>query len=477
MEGKREASARGRSRAEQVLLITLSSAWVALLYSAFNPLFHGDSGGYTVTGCAIWGPIPIRVWDGGRTPLYPALLSLLQHVASGTCVAEPAHRVLALVTVVQLVLWLASVAYLHRALASTGRLVRVGAVALVVLSPLHALFIRQILTEALAASLLNVFLAHLGRFVLQGRSRRDATLVFTSFTLLVLTRPQVLLPLLPIVAFVLWTGAERLRLLGRLALVTALPLVGLASFNQWNHRHFSLTTLDGYARTGVVYNIFDRVHPEDVVLGEIMSRQYRADLAAGGSDGLVFARAFDEIRRNIDHMPYRKRRGPASSDLNAYMGRVGTYLILENPGTVVRNTAASAVQFWNLGVLAVQFRSDGEARSPGLDRNIAHEGPYALYLLAQRADIALRRACILVLPFLLLAAALRRGPRSVALAALLYLTFVGNFVFVAIFNVVQARYVVLLQPLLMLSACLALEALLRERREAGKALPEEAAAA
>jgi 4-amino-4-deoxy-L-arabinose transferase-like glycosyltransferase len=234
-----------------------------------------------------WGPIGIGAYDGARTPLYPLFLTALQHVFSGRCLVEPRHGVLDLISGVQLLLYLGSTVYLYRALGDLGIVVRLVGMAAIAFSPLHALFARQILTEALAAPLVLLFMAHLLRFALRGRSERDATLSFVLFTLLVLTRPNVLVPLAPAVAFVLGFGAQRKRLLGRAALAVGLPLLVAMSLNFANRRHFKLTNFDGYASTQVVYNLFDRVHEEDSVLGSILSRQHRTDLGTGQASGDV----------------------------------------------------------------------------------------------------------------------------------------------------------------------------------------------
>ena len=305
-----------RTRAEGAALVAVAAAWILLLYAGFNPLMYGDSPGYVAPGCMLWGPIGVRDYDGARTPLYPLFLSALQHLHSGTCLLEPAPGALELVTAVQLLLHVASIAYLYRALAGTGRLVRLLGIAAIAFSPLQALATRQILSEALAGPLLLAFLAHLLRFA-RGRSERDATLAFALLALLTLTRPNVLVPLLPAAALVPWLGGDRRRLLARAGLLVGLPLLLLACFNLANRGHFKLTNFDGFAKTHVVYNLFDRVHEEDRVLGEIMSRQHQLDLANGAADGQVVWRSMPEILEGPRPDAVREAGPPVGGELRS----------------------------------------------------------------------------------------------------------------------------------------------------------------
>ncbi len=453
-----------RTRAEGAALVAVAAAWILLLYAGFNPLMYGDSPGYVAPGCMLWGPIGVRDYDGARTPLYPLFLSALQHLHSGTCLLEPAPGALELVTAVQLLLHVASIAYLYRALAGTGRLVRLLGIAAIAFSPLQALATRQILSEALAGPLLLAFLAHLLRFA-RGRSERDATLAFALLALLTLTRPNVLVPLLPAAALVPWLGGDRRRLLARAGLLVGLPLLLLACFNLANRGHFKLTNFDGFAKTHVVYNLFDRVHEEDRVLGEIMSRQHQLDLANGAADGQVVWRSMPEIWKALDRMPFEKRarRSAGNSDLNAYLDEVSGYLIREHPDVVVDNARSSFLRLFHVGVLAVPPHGQ-DPRSPGHDGNVRSDAVHRVFLGAQDAYNGIVRLAVALLPILLVVGLYLRGPARMALPVLFYAAYLGNMAMVAMLNVIQARYLTLVQPLLALSLCMSLQCLLDELR-------------
>ncbi|HEX9052904.1 MAG TPA: hypothetical protein VF841_20415 [Anaeromyxobacter sp.] len=447
-----------RPRAAPFALATLSAAWIVLLFAGLNPLLHGDSLGYVAPGCMLWGPYPIALYDGARAPLYPLFLAAIQHVSSGTCALDPAPRALALATIVQLALYLGSLAYLHRALAGLRPGVRIAALAAIAFSPLHALFARQLLSEALAGPLLLVLAAHLVRFA-RGRSPRDAAAVFGLAALLVLTRPNLLVPLLPAVAFVPWLGPRRVRLAALALAATGLPLLAWIALNGANTGHFRLTNLDGFARTQLVYDRFDRVHREDAVLGEIMSAQHAADLGGGDADAQVVWRAMPRIRDAIDRMPFA-RRDPTTagtSDLNAYLGRVSGYLVRENPGAVARHAWRTFVELWDAPAIEIPAT---DACSPGHGAPVRSAAIHALLVAAQRPASALARATLVLVPALLLAGLRRRRARAVALPALLWAMDLANLATVAVFGVPQVRYVALAQPLLVLAAALAVQALL-----------------
>jgi hypothetical protein len=469
-----------RTRLERAAFVGLAGAWILLLYSAFNTLIQGDSAGYLGPGCMLWGRIPVQAYDGARTPLYPLFLTALQHLVSGTCSPEPAHGTLDFISGAQLLLYLASVVYLYRALEGFRPIVRLAGMAAVALSPLHALFARQILSEALTAPLVLAFTAHLVRFGARGRAVRDATALFVLYALLVLSRPNLLYVLLPAVAYVTWAGPDRRRLVRRALVAAALPILLSTTLNYVNTRHFKLTNIEGYARTQIVYDQFDKVHEADAVLGAIMSRQRALDLQSGNADGQVVWRAMPEIQGAIDRMPYPKWRPwtAGTSDLNAYLGHVSGYLLRENPGAVVRSSWRTFLAFWEVGEFGIPAIAE-DPHSPGHDRNIRSELLYRLFLAAQPVTNAIVRATLVLLPALLLVIGWLRGPARAALPALLYATYLANMAMVSLFNVVQVRYVTVLQPLLLVGACLAVEALLPARaaraESEGAARPRHAA--
>lgn len=459
------------------MFLALALGWIVLLHAAFNPLWQGDSVGYSAPGCMLLGPYSVRLYDGARTPLYPLFLSVLQHAYSGKCLLEPEPGALALITGVQLLLYLAAIVYVYRALSDFGVLVRLAGMAAIASSPLHALFTRQILTEALAAPLLLLFAAHLIRFTLRGRSERDAAVSFAAFTLLALTRPNVLLPLSLAVPFVLWLGRDRRRLLASAGLLIVLPLLVVASLNYANRGFFTLTNIGGFTKTGVVYNLFDRVHEEDAILGSILSAQHQLDVRNGQVDGLLVWRAMAQVQAAIDRMPYTKRhpRSAGTSDLNAYLAKVSDYLMRENPGVVARNAWRSLVQLYDLGVLAIPPHGE-DPRSPGHDGNIRSAALYRLYEGAQPAYNAIMRLLLAVVPILIVAGSYLRGPRHFALPLLFYAIYLSNLAMIAVFNVIHNRYLVLMQPLLIMALCVSLQAVLR-REAAPREEPEAVALA
>lgn len=68
---------------------------------------------------------------------------------------------------------------------------------------------------------------------------------------------------------------------------------------------FRITTLTGWNRSRTVYNLFDRVDPEDRVIGEIMSRTYLREASMGDKVNLreIMWPAQDEILANYNRYP------------------------------------------------------------------------------------------------------------------------------------------------------------------------------
>jgi len=120
---------------------------------------------------------------------------------------------------------------------------------------------------------------------------------------------------------------------------------------------FKLTTIMGYEVNQTVYNLYDRVGPEDRVLGQIMVKYYLQLNHDGQVRRDYLWPALHEIYGRRQEMPIRRQKRPVrdpdpygisqnigdSLDLGDYMAEVSLKLARRNPYDWLRNVAGSFV--------------------------------------------------------------------------------------------------------------------------------------
>jgi len=144
---------------------------------------------------------------------------------------------------------------------------------------------------------------------------------------------------------------------------------------------FRITTLDGWNRSRTVYNMFDRVGPEDALIGEIMSRNYNQAVEKHANTNLreivwmAQMELYDNAMRrrfpmkdtatdpsfmkspiiqkgrkslglvtvpcNVQFEPYCWEFMRRKSDIGDYLGRVSWKLARNNPGKWLHNILAN----------------------------------------------------------------------------------------------------------------------------------------
>lgn len=238
--GARETAAAPRSLA-LAALIALILLKLALLL-AIGPLTSPDTGGYAAIADAMrhggyWGRLDLHATNSAlltaRAPGYPALLALAHRVA-GTSGAW-------LLALLQIALGVAAAVALHGfARALLGNAVAALLVTAAYATSLPLVLDQTLLTDGPYASLMVIFLAHLGRCAIQRTRVPSRTILLLGLLpaaglLLRESTTQVMVTVLPLIACFLY--AVRPGVLPRLAvfILLLLPLAavnaGVSAFN------------------------------------------------------------------------------------------------------------------------------------------------------------------------------------------------------------------------------------------------------
>ena len=281
-----------KSKYDPFVLISLSGVLARLpFYLAYKPIWSSDSWGYSLP-YFFW--INHDFYLGERTPGYPLFLGLTQWLA-GTA-ARPALSLPAAYTTVCLQSLLdvlaASLLYYALAVIRVRRSIALVSALFAVTIPGLCNFEMNILNISLAffcLTLAATAFAIMMRKLGEERQFIGASVV-TGLLLSCagLVRPENLVFLAVLAAAMigislrsLWSRLtsevpRRLAVAAVLMLVSAAPLV--LAWMTWNYvgiGEFRITTLTGWNRSKTVYNMFDRVGPEDRLVGEILSSSYR----------------------------------------------------------------------------------------------------------------------------------------------------------------------------------------------------------
>jgi len=139
---------------------------------------------------------------------------------------------------------------------------------------------------------------------------------------------------------------QRAIQLGRLCVllpVGAAPLMlGWMTFNYYGLGEFRLTTIMGYQNTQAVYNLWDRVEPQDKVLGQIMHKFYQLTNSPSITETAFVWQANPEIQARVDEMPVTiKHPSMKQIDVGDYLGAVSRNLAERFPAIWLQNAASS----------------------------------------------------------------------------------------------------------------------------------------
>jgi hypothetical protein len=287
----REATKALRHRYGPFVLVGLIGILARLpFYLAFRPICSGDSHGYV---------LPYFLWRnhvfylGERTPVYPLFLGLAQWLvrvpASPRLPFSAAYVTVGLQSVLDIIA--ACVLYftlgklnIRRNIALVGALFAATFPALcsseVNILNLSLSFAVLVLCTSIFATLIKR-VSDGSRFVCMSllcglvfacaALLRPENLIFCSILATVLLGSWVISKLRGVTTFY----GNRAPVAVLLMILSATPLI--LAWMIWNYAgigEFRITTLTGWNRSKTVYNMFDRVEPEDRVLGQILSNSY-----------------------------------------------------------------------------------------------------------------------------------------------------------------------------------------------------------
>lgn len=168
----------------------------------------------------------------------------------------------------------------------------------------------------------------------------------------VLVRPNLIFAwLLFLVAFPAFTSFWTFQRRERLFLVAAWKTTGLCAgggalligawliFNYINTENLSLSPMTEVTRTFAAYNLFDKVHPQDKVLGNILDKYYRKTNANGNVQRDYLWQAMSEIWAHYQEMPIQQNPGRLHTVYLAnYLGHISNYLLQEHPDVWLQNS-------------------------------------------------------------------------------------------------------------------------------------------
>jgi hypothetical protein len=339
------------TRRDVLLLGASALAFRVLFQIAYTPLWTGDGPGYAVW----WVVAKNHLWqfyDGLRPPIYPLLLGLVEWLSGSAPLKRLTPEAGELVVSFQQIAGVIATTLLYLALRNLGVRRRVSFwscffYALLVPACLAEMTILPLaLTSSLLIAALWLFTVAIRRSA-SGRSALPfAAASGLTFALAALTRAEILAFLIvfagtAILASLIYRrkpGFTALRSSALIAIGCAAPLIlGWMSFNARMIGRFTFTTGRPLNATCTVYDLFDRVEPEDLVFGQIMLKYYR------GADRIdLLNDALPELRAHASEMPL-ERKGPFSPvpDLYVYAGQVSHRLQRNYPGHYLQNAIQS----------------------------------------------------------------------------------------------------------------------------------------
>ena len=323
----------------------------------YYPWWCGDSGGYTFP----WFRWTHHLVDlGNRTPVYPLFLGLVQWLAGSPPVADGLTIWSAESTVfLQGVLGLAATGLLYSTLRRlpVRPCLALAAAVVFALIPAVSEFEMLILTQALslcALVLAAALFAGAMREAGQGkRSWRLPVAAGATTGIAGLIRPEnlvfgmVLAVAVILVAarlYFLESAREKAWAVGRVALLGVLaaapPVLAWMSFNWVSVDEFAVKTQSGWDRAGPVYNLFDRVGPEDWLLGQIVEQNYRAHNRNTIRRDHLWVDGVWAIMAHSPALPIERRKGHwPLMDASRYVAQVSRKLMRKYPKLWLENAA------------------------------------------------------------------------------------------------------------------------------------------
>ncbi len=408
-----------RTKSLSFWVLGVAAAFRLLFLIALKPIWVPDSLSYT-SACALWATHFFT--DGARTPLYPLLLGLAQSIAGVPAISSLDPVAAYVLIAIQCVLGVASSCLILDVLLRLEVRRHVAFIAALGFSVLYqsCIYEQIVLTETLSLFSLVLLLwlvVRMGSKLNEGR-RITGTAIVAGVTAgtSILVRPENLVVVLCVFLFLLIAAVKdrfqsRQRTLvfsiARAALlfgISCAPLVlGWMTFNYVGVGQFRITTSTGWQMSQAVYNLWDRVPPEDRVLGEALSRSYarRGELGRGDRRD-HFWLVFDELTTRSRELPLDNSRAnlvrhgiagwlyglvPESSryythkysagavmrpttsievpnSVGDYVGTVSWKLIRMYPRVWLRNAATGFLQTFSFAP-AVPWRGDGVAVTGG----------------------------------------------------------------------------------------------------------------
>lgn len=396
-------------RSHGLLVFAFAVTTRALYMVALKPMWTPDSVTYT-TACSLWATHFFT--DGARTPMYPLVLGLVQTLAGVPAISSLHPAAGYILVVFQSLLGVTSCLLVYSCLTKLRIRPRLALISSLFFAALYApaMYEQAVLTESLSLFslvLVSWLVIELNLRISRGnRTTRLSMIAGATIGFAILVRPENLIVALSICLVNLFVALPTLRTAGKIAssrtllkstailIVCAAPFVlGWMTINYIGLGQFRLTTMTGWQRSQAVYNLWDKVEPEDRVLGDILSRSYaRRSEGSRGDRRDHFWLAYDELTTRNRDLPlgnyaavkpngglggwlyglaeetsrvYTHRFTAGASirptvtlrtpnDVGDYIGVVSRKLMMKYPGTWLRNASTGFLgtfnfQYWQPG--------------------------------------------------------------------------------------------------------------------------------
>jgi hypothetical protein len=333
-----------------VTLTLVSLAMSVSLHLTYLPWWCGDSITYSAPAHAIYTG-NFWTYPIARTLGYPLFLLGCELVAGGDTQRIPTPLAGEVITWIQSGLMIASVALTYLTM---GRL-RIRPSIAFALALFIALMDGVALTQMmLMTETLSLFFMVLGGYLAAAaidRFRRGLSPGLISLLSglawggAILVRPNlifvwsVFVGAIPLLIAWRWLRRQKFESTGAVTKVAGPCLAGGFAFvlaclviNYEKNGVVSLSLVADIAYTCPVYNLFDRVHPEDKILGDIMVRHCQQTNHDGIEQRDYINGALADLRASAGQMPLKHIEGrPQWVDLYLYIGSVSKHLMAEHP--------------------------------------------------------------------------------------------------------------------------------------------------